>query len=331
MKITNNENMLGMMLAAIGFSLYSVGDVFVKFAAENYPPEKVAFFINIFFLPLLLMASSKVGGLMNTLRTKHLKLHIIRSLLGMCVFFAMTTGFTQLGMAMSYTLIFMGPFIVSILAVFFLNEKIRAYRWCAIAAGFTGVLIVLRPGLVPLEPAALGIVGAAFCYAISTIIIRKIGDGEPLLAFSLFGCITSLVLFGGMTVFKGEMSMPPMEHMWFFLGTASFHMFANFAVSRAFQTVDTSIAAPFQYTQLLWGMGAGYLLFNTSIDLWTAVGGAIIVCSGIFMIYREHVLNRHITTGVVAHGGTIEDTGFNTTTTAIAEDVANETRDKEAA
>lgn len=323
--------MLGMMLSAIGFSLYSIGDVFIKFAAESYPPEKVAFFINIFFLPLLLLMSRKVGGLMNTLRTKNLKLHIIRSLLGMCVFFAMTTGFTQLGMAMSYTLIFSGPFIVSIMAVFFLGEKIRVYRWCAIAVGFAGVLVVLRPGLVPLEPAAIGIIAAAFCYAASTIIVRKIGEGEPLLAFSLFGCLTSLTVFGGMTIYKGEMSLPEMNHLWFFAATAGFHVFANFAVSRAFQTVDTSIAAPFQYTQLLWGLGAGYLVFNTSIDVWTAVGGAIIVGSGIFMIYREHVLNRHITTGVVAHGGTLEDTGLNTTTAAIAEDVANETREKEAA
>lgn len=331
MTITKNKNMLGMMLAAIGFSLYSIGDVFIKVAAESYPPEKVAFFINIFFLPLLLIMSRKVGGLMNTLRTKHLKLHIARSLLGMCVFFAMTTGFTKLGMAMSYTLIFAGPFIVSIMAVFFLGEKIRAYRWCAIAAGFTGVLVVLRPGLIPLEPAALGIIGAAFCYAASTIIIRKIGDGEPLLAFSLFGCLTSLTLFGALTIYKGEMSLPKIEHLWFFGATALFHVFANFAASRAFQSVDTSIAAPFQYTQLLWGIGAGYFVFNTSIDLWTAVGGAIIVASGIFMIYREHVLNRHISTGVVAHGGTIEDTGLNTTTAAIAEDVASETKNKEAA
>ncbi len=323
----NQKDKMGMLLSAAGFSLYSIGDVFIKLAAENYPPEKVAFFINIFFLPLLLIMSSRVGGLKATLRTKHLKLHLFRSLLGMCVFFAMTTGFNKLGMAMSYTLIFSAPFIVSILAVFFLAEKIRIYRWCAIAAGFIGVLVVLRPGMVPLEPAALGIIAAAFAYAVSTIIIRKIGEGEPLLAFSLFGCLTSLTLFGAMMIYKGEMSLPRTEHLWFFGATAAFHMFANFAVSRAFQTVDTSIAAPFQYVQLLWGLGAGYLIFNTSIDVWTGVGGAIIVGSGIFMIYREHVRQSHITTGVVAHGGTVEDTGLNTTTAAIAEDTASEQKE----
>ncbi len=324
-----NKNAMGMALSAFGFSLYAIGDVFIKMGAGHYSPEQVAFYINMFFTPLILIMANRVGGLKRTLRTKHLKLHILRSLLGMGVFFAMTTGFTQLGMAMSYTLIFSGPFILSVMSIFFLGEKIRMYRWAAIIMGFVGVMVVLRPGLVPLEPAALGIIAAAFCYAGSQIIVRKIGEDEPLLAFSLFGQIISSLLFGAMMVYKDEFHLPQMEHLWFFAATAIFHVFANFAVSRAFQSVDSSIAAPFQYIQLLWGIGAGYLVFNTSIDLWTAVGGAIIVASGIFMIYREHVLNRHITTGVVAHGGAVEDTGLNTTTAVIADAEADD--DKKAA
>lgn len=309
-----------MALAGTGFSLYAVGDIFIKMAAGHYSPEQVAFYINMFFLPLILVMSNRIGGLIPTLKTKHLKLHLLRSLFGMCVFFAMTTGFRELGMATSYTLIFSGPFILSIMSIFFLGEKIRVYRWGAIIAGFIGVLVVLRPGVIPLEPAALGILAAAFCYAGSQIIVRKIGEGEPLLAFSFFSCITSTVLFGSLMIYKGEMHPPQVEHIWFFAATACFHVFANFSVSSAFRSVDTSIAAPFQYTQLLWGLAAGYLLFDGGIDLWTGVGAAIIVGSGIFMIYREHVRHSHISTGVVAHGGSVEDTGLNTTTAVIAAD-----------
>ncbi len=310
-KIPQNKVMLGMILSAFGFSLYSIGDVFIKMGADHYPPEKVAFFINVFFFPLLLLMSKRVGGIKATLQTKHLKLHLLRSLLGMVVFFCMTTGFVQLGMAMSYTLIFSGPFIVSILSIFFLGEKIGIYRWSAITVGFIGVLVVLRPGMIPMEPAAIGIILAAFCYAGSTVIIRKIGEKEPLLAFSFFSCIVSSVLFGAMMIYKGEMTLPAMEHLWLFAATALFHVFANFSVSRAFQTTETSVAAPFQYIQLLWGLLFGILLFNQGIDFWTGVGAAIIVGSGIYMIHRERVRHRELNTGVVAHGGAIEDTGLN--------------------
>lgn len=325
--------MRGMALAAFGFSLYSIGDVFIKMAAADYPPEKVAFFINMFFLPLILVMSSKVGGLRATLKTKHLKLHLFRSLLGMVVFFAMTTGFNELGMATSYTLIFSGPFIVAILSIFFLGEKIGPYRWTAIGCGFFGVLVVLRPGMVPLEPAAMGILVAAFCFAGSTVIVRKIGEGEPLLAFSLFGQMVSTPLFGAMMIYKGEMTMPEIDHLYLFAATASFHVFANFAVSRAFQTVDTSVAAPFHYVQLLWGLLFGIFVFNSGgIDLWTGVGAAIIVGSGIYMIYREHVRNTVLTTGVVAHGGSMAETGVSMGAMAMEQQKAEgDEAEKEAA
>ncbi len=318
MTFIKDKTFMGMMLSMAGFSLYAIGDVFVKMASHDYPPEKIAFFINMFFLPLLLIISRHVGGLKATLKTKHLKLHLLRSALGMCVFFAMTTGFKELGMAMSYTLIFSGPFIVSILSIFFLGEKIGIYRWSSIIAGFIGVIVVLRPGFIPLEPAALGIIFAAFCYAGSTILIRKIGEGEPLLAFSFFGCISGIIVFGTLITIKNEWSMPAPEHYIFFASTAAFHICANLCVSRAFQTVETSIAAPFQYIQLLWGLGFGYFIFGTSgMDLGTGIGAAIIVASGIYMIYREHVRKTEISMGVIANGGTVDDTGLNATQIAI--------------
>lgn len=327
MTITGNKNLTGMMLSGVGFSLYACSDLFVKFASENnYPPEVCAFYLNIFFLPIILALSSKIGGLKNTLKTKHLKLHMVRALLGMCIFFAMANGFHKLGMALSYTLIFCGPFLVSILSIFFLNEKIGVYRWTSIAVGFLGVLIVLRPGIIPMEPAALAIIGAAVFYAISTIIIRKIGEGEPLMAFSFYSVITSLTLFGAMAVYNGTMVMPPLPHMGFFLAIAAFSVLGNLCTSRAFMMVDSSIAAPFQYIQLLWGLAFGFIFFQKTVDFWTGVGSVVIVASGVYMIYREHVRHSHVSTGLVAQGGSIESTGLNTTTAAIAEQEENDRR-----
>lgn len=306
-----------MALAAAGFSFYSIGDVFIKFAGSHYPPEQVALCINMFFLPLLLSVSKHVGGLRATLRTKNLKLHLCRSVLGMVTFFAVMNGFQKLGMATSYTLLFAAPFIVAILSIFFLKQKIGIYRWASIAMGFTGVLVVLRPGMVPLDSAALLILLGACTYAVSTIIMRKIGENEPLLAFSLYGAICGTIVFGSIMLYKGSFIMPQPAHLWFFFGTAAFHVFAGFWVNRAFSSAETAVIAPFHYIQLLWGTAFGYLLFNQPIDLWTAVGGAIIVASGIFMIYRERVRHREINIGVVTH---LESLVTETQTEKVIED-----------
>lgn len=301
------KNVRAMGLAAFGFSLYSIGDVFLKLSSDaHYNPIQIGFWVNICWIPLLLAFAHKVGGLKNTLKSKKIHMHLARAGLGMVSFYFMTQGFSVLGMATSYTLIFVAPFIATILSIFFLGEKIRIYRWCAIAVGFSGVLVVLRPGMIPLEPAALGILFGAVCYAASTIIIRKIGEDEPLLAFSLFGVIANLTVFGIIMAFKGMSFIPATEHLWYFIAPACFHVFANFMVSRAFSSGETSTVAPFHYVQLLWGILFGLTIFHNVIDVWTAAGGLIIVASGIYMIHREHVRSREMTHGVVAAGTALE-------------------------
>ncbi len=301
------KNVRAMVLAALGFSLYSIGDVFLKLAADaHYSPFQIGFWVNLSWVPLLAILGHKVGGFANTFRSKKIHMHIARAFLGMVSFSFMTHGFSVLGMATSYTLIFAAPFIATILSIFFLGEKIKIYRWCAIAAGFTGVLVVLRPGMIPLEPAALGILFGAICYASSTILIRKIGENEPLLAFSLFSVIACILVFGTIIAVKGYSFIPETKHIWFFMATACFHVFANFMVSRAFASGETSTVAPFHYVQLLWGILFGYIIFHQGIDVWTAAGGLIIVASGIYMIHREHVRHREMTHGVVAAGTALE-------------------------
>lgn len=301
MNALSHDNIRGMMLAAAGFSFYSIGDLFIKFALATYPPEQVAFSVNMFFLPMLLIASSKVGGLQATLRTKNLKWHMLRSCLGMTVFFTMMHGFQTLGMATSYTLAFAAPFVATILSIVFLKQKIGVHRWTAIALGFVGVVVVLRPGMVPMDPVALGVLLGACCFAGSVTIMRKIGKNEPLLAFSLFGSINGTIVFGTYTFASGSFITPEPVHLLYFFAAALFHIFAGFWVNRAFSSSDTAAIAPFHYIQLLWGVAFGYLIFNTPIDLWTALGGTIIVGSGLYMIHREHVRHREMTVGVVLH------------------------------
>lgn len=301
------KNVRAMGLAAFGFSLYSIGDIFLKMAGDyGYNPIQIGFWVNLCWVPLLAVLGHKVGGFKNTLQSKKIPMHMARALLGMVSFYFTTQGFAVLGMATSYTLIFIAPFVATILSIFFLGEKIRVYRWIAIACGFTGVLVVLRPGMVPLEPAALGILFGACCYASSTIIIRKIGEHEPLLAFSLYSVLSYIVLFSGIIWYKGYSFVPAPEHMWFFMATAFFHVFANFSVSKAFASGETSTVAPFHYIQLLWGVLFGYFVFGAGIDVWTATGGLIIVGSGIYMIHREHVRRHEMTHGVVAAGTALE-------------------------
>jgi len=215
----------------------------------------------------------------------------------------MINGFHKLGLALSYTLIFVGPFFATLLSIVFLRDKVGIYRWLSMLGGFAGVLVVLRPGVERLEPAALGILLAAVLFAVATIIARRIGEDEPLLAFSLFGSIVSLQVYAVATFWDGKAMIPSGGQWGLFALIGAFHVGGSLMTARAFSTTETALVAPFHYVQLLWGTLFGVLIFSTVPDIWTALGASLLVMSGLFLIYREHVRQRELTAGLTAHGG----------------------------
>ena len=294
----------GMMLALFGFSLFSIGDVFMKFMADSgFTAIQTAFWISLMAMIGYLSLAPEIGGLKQTFKTKKLKLHIFRGFLSVCIFFMVINGFQKLGLAMTYTLLFVGPFLATILSAVILKDKVGKHRWISIVLGFIGVLIVLRPGSAPIEWAALGMLFAAFCFACGSIIIRKIGNEEPIIAFAFYNTLISIVVFGILNIMNdGFGRMPTMSELTYFIAVVFFHIGGTFAVTRAFSESETALVAPFHYVQLLWGILFGYIFFETTIDLWTGIGAGIIVSGGIYMIWREKVRNTELNRGATAHG-----------------------------
>ena len=297
-----------MLFSLLGFSLFAIGDLFIKFLADDgYKPVEIAFFLNFFYLPYLLLLSPVLGGIKATLRTEKLWLHVLRALLGVGIFIINVNAFQKLGLSLSYTLMFVAPFFAAFMSAVFLKQTIHIHRWVAIIMGFIGVLIVLRPGLEPLEPAAYAVLGGAVLIATTHLIARKIGEDEPLMAFSLFGCIIAIQVFGVLNFWDGEMRIPDQKGWILFFTISIFHMAGMLLTSKAFSSADTVIVAPFHYVQLLWGTGFGILIFSNVPDIWTGLGALIIVFSGIYLIYREHVRNVDFTTATTAHGAIDQD------------------------
>lgn len=297
-----------MVFSLVGFSLFAIGDLFIKFLADDgFKPVEIAFFLNMFYLPFLLLLSPVIGGIKATLRTEKLWLHVLRSLLSVATFIIVVTAFQKLGLALSYTLMFVAPFFAAIIAAVFMKQKIHAHRWFAIIMGFVGVLIVLRPGMQSLEPAAIAVLLGASLIAINHVLARKIGEDEPLMAFSLFGCIVSLQVFGVLNFYDGVANIPQAEDWLKFAIIATFHMAGILLTSKAFSSADTAIVAPFHYVQLLWGTAFGIIFFATTPDLWTGIGASVIVLSGIYLIYREHVRKVDFTTATTSHGAIDQD------------------------
>lgn len=222
----------------------------------------------------------------NLLRTKKLGLQLTRSLL---LFFATAGNFLalrwmQLDEVLS--IIFTFPFIVAIAAGPLLGEWIGWRRWCAIGFGFAGVLLITRPGFGGVHPAALFSVGATISYGIYAVITRIVSrydtDQTSLFYSNFIGALITLpiVPFVWTTPSSWVIAL-------LLLAIGVLGSLGHFLLIAGHRLAPASVLSPFVYTQLVWVVILGYLVFNHLPTPWTMAGSAIVIGSGLYLLHRE--------------------------------------------
>ena len=240
-------------------------------------------YTSAFLLALILSNPLTRPGVMTTRRPL---LQVGRSalLLGstMLNFFALK--FLQLDEALS--ILFSTPFLVAVLSGPMLGERMGWRRWSAIGVGFAGVLVVTRPGLGGIHPAALLSLASAFCYAIYSITTRVLSRTDS----------NETTLFYSNMVGAAAM-LPVMPFVWttprhwlvigLLVGLGVFGSIGHYLLIAAHRLAPASLLAPFIYTQLVWVILFGYVVFAHVPTAWTIAGSAIVVASGLYVLYRE--------------------------------------------
>ena len=179
------------------------------------------------------------------------------------------------------------PLIVTALSRPFLGEPVGSWRWAAVIVGFVGVLIVVRPGLGVVHPAAfVALVGAAF-YSGLSLTARKLARTESPWSLSLYSFIAPTLIMSIASF--GSWTMPNPEDWIIFALSGIFGALAFLCVNAAYVRAPATIVVPFEYTGLIWATGAGFLFWGEVPGLNTWLGAAIIVASGMLILYRETV------------------------------------------
>ena len=286
MSITENKTLLGILFALGGFSSFAFGDVMIKYLGDYYTPYTIAFFTTLFCSIILACVTPKFGGFRKTFGSKKIKLHIVRGLFLAGEFTLLIYGFSQLPMTTTYALIFATPFIASLLAIPLLGERVSPRQWALILLGFAGVLVILRPGFIPLSLPVMGVTLGAVFFAVTNVMVRMIGEkNETIMSFALVPemviCAVTFVLF----LFQPEWPAP--MHLLLLVFTGAFSAVALVLIPLAFLKAPAAVISPFHYVQMLWGIIFGYVFFGDIMDVWTSTGAFIIIVSGILLIRRE--------------------------------------------
>lgn len=213
-------------------------------------------------------------------------LQVLRGLsqLGISLFFFSALRVLPLGEATAVQ--FLAPLLVTLLAVPILGERARPIQWLAVAIGFAGVLIIVRPGGGLLTPAMLLPLGSATCYALYQLLTRRIGNRDSALTSNL---ISGLIGLGGMSLllpwfWAGWPALPALLAM---LALGGIGVFGHLLMTRAFHYSSPVVLAPFSYLQILFAALLGLLVFAHRPDGGALLGMAVIICAGLLSVWVQ--------------------------------------------
>lgn len=281
-------NARGAMWAAAAVLAFAAMDTLVKWMGGSLHPLQIAFFRCVFALfatlPWLLMAAGMSG-----FRTRRLGGHFLRALFG---YSAMATGFyalVHMNFADAVALGYVRTLFLVPLAVFLLGEAANWRRWAAIAVGFAGVLVMLRPGAGVFDPVALLALLSGFFVACVSVAMKRLAETErPQAILFWFAVFASLLSLGpALLVWRW-----PAGHEWpvlMFMGALG--TLGQYFIVRAYRIAEATAVDPVDYGRLVIVAIVGLAMFGEAIELPTVLGAALIVLATLY-IAREQVAAR---------------------------------------
>jgi drug/metabolite transporter (DMT)-like permease len=285
-----SDNKLAIFLIIISVFFGTVMLSFLKIAQEDVNVYVAGFFR--FFLGLVIILPYIIKNKDAVLKTTHLKQHFLRAILGLPAMLLYFSALVLLPIEKLTAISFIVPLIVTILAVFFLGEKIYIYRTLALILGFGGMLVIIRPGFVDISIGVYMVLFSALLWSINIIITKKISKDDSAITILAYQSIFMSLLSFFIVIFFWE--IPSLKTFIYLILAAMCGTILHLTLNHAFKLVDVSMTQPYSFLNLVFASIIGYFVFDEIPDLYTWIG-ALIIFTGILIIsYREMKLDKEI-------------------------------------
>ena len=284
------NNKLAIILIIVSVLFGTLMLTFLKSAQEEVNVYTAGFFR--FLLGLLIISPYIFKTKFEVFKTKHIKKHFIRSALNLPAMLLYFSTLVMLPIEKVTAISFIVPFIVTILAVFFLGEKIYIYRTLALILGFCGMLIILRPGLINISVGVYMALFSSFLWSVVIIITKKISKDDSSITILSYQSVFMSVFSFCIVLFFWE--TPSLITFVYLVFAALSGTILHLALNHAYKLVDVSMTQPYSFLSLVFASIIGYFVFSEIPDLFTWLGAVIIFIGVLIISYREMKLDKEI-------------------------------------
>ncbi|MFT5897286.1 MAG: drug/metabolite transporter (DMT)-like permease [bacterium] len=297
-------------IAGIGWMLLTMAlfvsmDTVVKYLIQEFSPLQIVW--ARFFFHMVWISVFVHKTLLTTFISGNYKLQLLRSALLVTTTALFFNGLRTTALSTATVIMFLSPIFVTLLAIPLLGEKVGLRRLIGVLIGFLGAVVIIHPrtnsdltfGTETVVPGAISwlpelghllIIGAALSNALYQLMTRKVRAVDSATTTLLYSGVVGAI---AMSLWAPIVWKPPQAFDWLLMACVGLlGCVSHFCLIRAFRNAPASLVVPFSYSSLLWATLLGYLVFNALPDQWTLIGATLIISSGLYIFYREHVLSK---------------------------------------
>jgi drug/metabolite transporter (DMT)-like permease len=282
--------LLAFVLMGTAVLCFSLVDATAKWLTQGYDPWVIVSVSRAVPIVVAMALACRETGNPFNFYTSHPKVQILRAALTIPMIWCFFTGLALMPLAEAITIAFAAPLFITVLSRPILGERIGRRRWSAVAIGFIGILVALRPGFGGLGTGPILIIISALAYALSMVLLRRFAGQEPTRNILFYSAVGAFVV-GSINAIPVWVA-PSAVDWGLLLLVGVWGVFGSYAVIRAYRLGEASMLAPLEYTALIWSIMFDVWLFGLAPVPAVLLGAVIVIASNVYIAHREHKLAR---------------------------------------
>jgi drug/metabolite transporter (DMT)-like permease len=288
----SQKNLRGIFAMMLAMGAFVVNDTLVKLVRVHWETGQVLAVRGVFALLLLtvwIVAAGQFGRL-GAIRRPSL---VGRGVLEAAIAAAFITALGMMPLADITAILMMAPLLITALSMVLFGEKVGWRRWSAVAVGFAGMLLVIRPGGNSVAPLALGLALASVVgVALRDLMTRRVPADIPSVIIAVTSTLGTFAIGLALSALGGEWRPITLQLVGLSAAAAAFVILGNYAIIEACRDVELSVVSPFRYVVILWAVFLGYTVFGQIPTPVSIAGIALIAASGLYTLHRERIRHR---------------------------------------